>query len=64
LQLTPKDIELARRYLICRSAIKSLTHDKAKIDDQYGLRNAYLKFIESALVRANVELRELNKNIL
>jgi hypothetical protein len=31
MNLTTKDVELARRYIICRAAIKGFTRDKQKI---------------------------------
>jgi hypothetical protein len=60
--LTEKDIELARRYVICRSAIKAFNKDKEYITEaDLELRNSYLNLIVNALVKANNELRELNK---
>jgi hypothetical protein len=62
MQLTPKDIELARLYIITRTAIKGLARDKQIINEgNFELRSVYLKFIEDALVKANDQLRELNK---
>jgi hypothetical protein len=62
MQLTPKDIELARRYIILRSAIKGFTRDKQKISEgDFELRSFYSKFLEDALVKANDQLRELHK---
>jgi hypothetical protein len=60
--LTEKDIELARRYVICRSAIKAFNQDKEYITEaDLELRSSYLNLIVNALVKANNELRELNK---
>lgn len=62
MSLTENDIELARRYIICRSAIKALNLDKVKFDDpKLELRAFYQSMIEDALVRATNELRELNR---
>jgi hypothetical protein len=62
MQLTEKDVELARQYIICRSAIKAFSKDKEYINDaDLELRNSYLNLIVNALVKANNELRELNK---
>jgi hypothetical protein len=62
MNLTTKDVELARRYIICRAAIKALTSDKEKISEGgFELGRFYSKWIEGALVKANNELRQLHK---
>jgi hypothetical protein len=60
--LTQKDIELARRYIVIRSAIKGFSRDKQRISEgDFELRSFYSKFIEDALVKTNDQLRELHK---
>lgn len=62
MQLTSKDIELARRYLVLRTAIKGLTLDKQEISEGlFELGISYTKLLEDALVRANDELRQIHK---
>lgn len=62
MELTQKDKELAHRYIVIRSAIKALTQDRDKTKEAgLELEKVYLHMIESALVKANNELRELNK---
>lgn len=63
MNLTDKDRDLAKRYIICRSAIKALLKDKEKLTQvDFELDKIYLKITEEALVRANDELRQLLKN--
>lgn len=62
MRLTDKDIELARRYIVLRTAIKGFTRDKQKISEGgFELRNFYLNLIEDNLIKAHNELRELHK---
>lgn len=62
MNLTHKDIELARRYIIIRSAIKGLTHDKNKFSEgEFELGNFYFRLTENALVKANDELKKLRR---
>lgn len=63
MQLTQMDIELIRRYLVIRSAIKGLNRDKQKISESKGFEfgKVYCKLIEEALLKANDELMCLNK---
>lgn len=60
--LTSKDIELTRRYITLRTAIKSLNNDLSKIkESEFELKTVFVRMIESTLIKANNELRELNK---
>ncbi|WEG14020.1 hypothetical protein PU629_06530 [Pullulanibacillus sp. KACC 23026] len=60
MELTQKDIDLAKRYIIVRSAIKGLTKDKEKLAG-LELEEFYVHLLERALAKANDELREINK---
>ncbi|WEG14178.1 hypothetical protein PU629_07375 [Pullulanibacillus sp. KACC 23026] len=60
MDLTQKDIDLAKRYIIARSAIKVLSHDKEKLGG-LEFEEFYKSLMENALVRANDELKEINK---
>jgi hypothetical protein len=60
-----QDIELARRYLIIRSAIKGMTHDKAKFSEGgFQLSSIYHTMLEDGLMKANEELTKLRKYVI